>query len=621
MERHIILNEKIEDNLENNGMKIDDLEILQTLGKGSYGFVAKVKSKKDQKIYAMKMIDFGLIKDPKEMELSLNEMKIIQSLNSPHIIKYYNSFNEQNKFYILMEYINNGDIKGYIQAHQSMNKPISEGELWELFYQCMSGLCYIHQNKLIHRDIKPANLFLTDDKTIKIGDFGVSAIRNLKNFNQNAQYQEIFGDTKNLTKETLMVGTPLYMSPEMFNQEEYGSKVDVYALGCTFYEMCYFTPPRIPMPMMNVKGEIITMLNDLQPKANKDFYSQDVKDLIDKMIERDKTKRISSSNAFEIIKDKYNNLFQQNTSINCVYKCLFTCEQLILSLNKHNSNLGQNKPISTSFLNSFNNINNDWNKNIRILRDILTYNNSNFIDPGEIEPEELVEFILKNIHIENNKVPNRFSQIYTKFNDPWIFDRQKIITKYLYNFNNYLKSFISDKFFGTLEIIKKCTKCNKERYYLESFYYLKFDANEVMKYCFNSENFILDCIKKEENEKVINENFCPNCNVKTDHLENKKIILINYYLIISLKYEGDKCNTQNLKCPILFEFKNGEALEKYNLKGVIKKSIKDGKKSFECLYKNINQPKFILEKDGQQQVIETPSFNDKNNIVMLFYSK
>ena len=621
MERHIILNEKIEDNLENNGMKIDDLEILQTLGKGSYGFVAKVKSKKDQKIYAMKMIDFGLIKDPKEMELSLNEMKIIQSLNSPHIIKYYNSFKEQNKFYILMEYINNGDIKGYIQAHQSMNKPISEGELWELFYQCMSGLFYIHQNKLIHRDIKPANLFLTDDKTIKIGDFGVSAIRNLKNFNQNTQFQEIMGETKNLTKETLMVGTPLYMSPEMFNQEEYGSKVDVYALGCTFYEMCYFTPPRIPMPMMNVKGEIITMLNDLQPKANKDFYSQDVKDLIDKMIERDKTKRISSQKAFEIIKDKYNNLFQQNTSINCVYKCLFTCEKLINRLNKHNSNLDPNKPISSTFLNSLNNLNNNWNVELRKLRDMLTFLNSNFIDPGEIEPEELVEFILKNIHIENNRFQNRYSQIYTKSNDPCIFDYQQLFNKYLFNFNNYLKTFISDQFFGTLEIIKKCTKCNRERYFLESFYYLKFDANEVMKYCFNSENFILDCLKKEENEKVTKENFCPICKSKTDHLENKKVLLISYYLIISLKYEGDKCNTQNLKCPISFEFKNGEALEKYNLKGVIKKSIKDGKKSFECLYKNLNQPKFILEKDGQQQVIETPSFNDKNNIVMLFYSK
>ena len=621
MERHIILNEKIEDNLENNGMKIDDLEILQTLGKGSYGFVAKVKSKKDQKIYAMKMIDFGLIKDPKEMELSLNEMKIIQSLNSPHIIKYYNSFNEQNKFYILMEYINNGDIKGYIQAHQSMNKPILEGELWELFYQCMSGLFYIHQNKLIHRDIKPANLFLTDDKTIKIGDFGVSAIRNLKNFNQNTQFQEIMGETKNLTKETLMVGTPLYMSPEMFNQEEYGSKVDVYALGCTFYEMCYFTPPRIPMPMMNVKGEIITMLNDLQPKANKDFYSQDVKDLIDKMIERDKTKRISSQKAFEIIKDKYNNLFQQNTSINCVYKCLFSCEKLINSLNKHNSNLDPNKPISSTFLNSLNNLNNDWNVELRKLRDMLTFLNSNFIDPGEIEPEELVEFILKNIHIENNKRQNGFSQLYTKFNDPCVFERQQMLMKYLYNFNNYLKSFISDKFFGTLEIIKKYKKCNKERYYLESFYYLKFDANEVMKYCFNSENFILDCLKKEENEKVTKENFCPICKSKTDHLENKKVLLISYYLIISLKYEGDNCNTQNLKYPNSFEFNNLNTKEKYNLKGIIKKSIKDGKKTFECIYMDLKQSKFILEKDNQKQVIDTPSVNDKSNIVMLFYSK
>jgi serine/threonine protein kinase len=56
-----------------------------------------------------------------------------------------------------------------------MKKPIPEEELWKLLFQCMSGLAYIHSNRIIHRNIKPSNLYLTDKKTIKIGDFGLSA--------------------------------------------------------------------------------------------------------------------------------------------------------------------------------------------------------------------------------------------------------------------------------------------------------------------------------------------------------------------------------------------------------------------------------------------------------------
>ena len=95
------------------------------------------------------------------------------------------------------------EIYNLITAHQSINKPVPEEELWEIFYQCMAGLSCIHQKNLIHRDIKPANLFLTDDKKIKIGDFGVSIVR-----------QNSINGANKLKKETLMIGTPLYMSPE-----------------------------------------------------------------------------------------------------------------------------------------------------------------------------------------------------------------------------------------------------------------------------------------------------------------------------------------------------------------------------------------------------------------------
>ena len=103
MENHIISGQDLNNNEKSIGNNLEDFEILQTLGKGSYGFVAKVKSKIDQKLYAMKMIDFSLINDEEEKQLSMNEIEIIKSLDSPHIIKYYNKFWDGQKLYILKD--------------------------------------------------------------------------------------------------------------------------------------------------------------------------------------------------------------------------------------------------------------------------------------------------------------------------------------------------------------------------------------------------------------------------------------------------------------------------------------------------------------------------------------
>ena len=621
MENHIIFGLENEKEKENIGNKLDDFEILQTLGKGSYGYVAKVKSKLNNEIYAMKMIDFSLIKDQIEVELSLNEIKIIQSLDSPHIIKYYNSFSVDKKMYILMEYINNGDIKGYIAAHQNMGKPIPEDELWELFYQCMSGLSCIHQNNLIHRDIKPANLFLTDDKTIKIGDFGVSANRN-KNQNQNTQ-------TKS-GKETMMIGTPLYMSPEMFKHEKYGSKVDIYSLGCTFHEMCYYFVPRIPIPVMNMNLEISTELQEVAPKFNAVFYSQDVTNLIKLMIEKDPKKRPATQDVFNIIKNKYNSTKKQNSSINSVYKCLFSFQGFKKRLLKHKDNIGPSKPISCSFKIAYDNRNNinNWANQLKLIRDLLTFNNSCFIDPGEIEPEELIDFILKKLHIENNKLLNTYSRLYTLDSDPDISNRPALLTKYYANFLNIFKSFISDLFFGTLETSATCFKCTRVKYYFENYYYLTLDLNQAIKCGINPNynDFIQNCIKNEISSSVNKERFCPYCNSKEMQKENRKIQTLPSHLIINIKNEDKISDNQNVNFPfsLNFSFLNLDYSQgDYSLVGIIKKFVDKGKKYFGAIYadyENPNQAQWILSDGVNFQSIQTPLNHSVGKAIMLFYS-
>jgi serine/threonine protein kinase len=93
MEKHIILEEKHEQK-EFIGNKIEDFEILQNIGKSSFGYISKVKSKINKKIYTIKMIDFSTIENEKERQLSKDEREIINKLVSPHIIKCYGYFVE-----------------------------------------------------------------------------------------------------------------------------------------------------------------------------------------------------------------------------------------------------------------------------------------------------------------------------------------------------------------------------------------------------------------------------------------------------------------------------------------------------------------------------------------------
>ena len=110
----------------------------------------------------------------------------------------------------------------------------------------MEALVYVHSQYVIHRDIKPSNLFLGNNFTIKMGDFGVSAVKYKKGSTylyKKGDYS-ILRDNKNLQSNNTFVGTGGYRSKEILESKEYDQRVDIFAMGVSFFEMCYCQKPK-----------------------------------------------------------------------------------------------------------------------------------------------------------------------------------------------------------------------------------------------------------------------------------------------------------------------------------------------------------------------------------------
>ena len=114
----------------------------------------------------MKKLNIKELKEDNEKayQLARHETQFLSELskiaNQVNVVKYYKDFVEGDFLYIIIEYIGNGDMESFIEAHKEIGMHIPEEELWNIFLQCMKGLSFVHNMGVIHRDIKPANLLM-----------------------------------------------------------------------------------------------------------------------------------------------------------------------------------------------------------------------------------------------------------------------------------------------------------------------------------------------------------------------------------------------------------------------------------------------------------------------------
>ena len=252
---------------------------IKLLGKGSYGQVFLIKSLQTHKEYALKET---LITKDKEIFLyfSMNEISILSKLSNPYIVSLKCAFKTQideqtEKLNIIMEYVDNGDLNKLITEYKDSSKYFEEKRLLNWLFQLCLALSYLKENEIIHRDIKPSNIFLMQDDTIKLGDFGISKKKSINN---------------NLN---LFIGTPVYTSPEIIMKKEFSFKTDIWSLGVTFLHLISLHLPFVSEEEKDINENILKkkLNKEILNKEKNGFndtinktYSKEFLNLIDQMV-------------------------------------------------------------------------------------------------------------------------------------------------------------------------------------------------------------------------------------------------------------------------------------------------------------------------------------------------
>ena len=208
--------------LKEENLDISDFILKEDIGEGNFGKVKFCIYKKTGEEFAVKIINKKLIKD-KMKNSFFKENEIATKFNHINVIYVFRIFEDKENFYLVMEYCQRGELFDYIVDHQRL----SENEAAVFFYQLINGVEYIHSKGIAHRDLKPENLLLTNDKTLKIIDFGLS---------------HEFDPSTSLLKTKC--GSPSYAAPEIISCPFYdGFKTDIWCCGIILYAMlCGFLP-------------------------------------------------------------------------------------------------------------------------------------------------------------------------------------------------------------------------------------------------------------------------------------------------------------------------------------------------------------------------------------------
>lgn len=244
--------------------------MLSVIGEGSFGRALLVSHLNTTDKYVMKEI--RLPKSSAAIKESRQEAILLAKMKHPNIVKFREAFEADDHLYIVMEYCDCGDLLQTIKLQRGKRFP--EHTILHWFVQMCLAVQHIHEKRVLHRDIKSKNIFLTERRTIKLGDFGSARVL-----------------SSPMAYACTYVGTPYYVPPEIWENLPYNNKSDVWSLGCVLYEICTLKHPFQAGSWKNLIMKICHGTYSPLPSQ----YSYELRSLIKQIFRKDPRQRPSAN--------------------------------------------------------------------------------------------------------------------------------------------------------------------------------------------------------------------------------------------------------------------------------------------------------------------------------------
>jgi len=253
---------------------VQDFDLLNVIGKGSFGKVLQVRKKDNGRIYAMKVLNKKNILDNGELEHTRTEKNILQKLAHPFLVNLNYSFQTPDKLYFVMDYVNGGELFYHLQKEHKFTPD-------RVRFYCAEialGLEYLHNSGVVYRDLKPENILLTEDGHIILTDFGIS------------KEGLVAEDSRTAT----FCGTPEYLAPEVLEGKGYTKAVDWWSFGTLMYEMLTGLPPYYSQDVQQMYFKIMHAKLDIP-----DNMDNDTKSILIGLLERDPARRMADAHIIK----------------------------------------------------------------------------------------------------------------------------------------------------------------------------------------------------------------------------------------------------------------------------------------------------------------------------------
>ena len=250
-------------------MNRNNFDFLYVIGKGGFGKVWKVKSKKTKISYALKEMSKLKVIDKKSIKSINSERELLSKLHHPFIVNMHYAFQDNENLYLVMDLLTGGDLRFHISRH----KRFSEEQTRFFICGIICSLEYIHSHNIIHRDIKPENLVLDENGYIRLTDFGIA--------------KENMPDNSSETS-----GTPGYMSPEVMKSLNHSFPADYFALGVIGYEFMKGERPYCGRNRKEIKEQIMSRQAEIKIEDINENWSKESADFINKLLIRKPEQRL-----------------------------------------------------------------------------------------------------------------------------------------------------------------------------------------------------------------------------------------------------------------------------------------------------------------------------------------